>query len=189
MNLFRLTAALLLTAASALSAQAATYNYTGNDFTFDTINASNSRLLASFTFDIADDFSGSLKDLPWSQQTPLAWSTSAGAHSINSTGPGSFGVFDFRFEKGDVKEWYFHLLGQNGSVQSLSTDYSFFAPNEAHDIAFSSANGIDVASVHAAQGTWTTSPVPEPESYLMLGAGLAVLAAARRKQKQFIAKQ
>lgn len=185
MNFFHLSAALLLTAASALSAQAATtFNYTGNEFTADYINASKGRLLASFTFDIADDFSGTLDDLPWTQRTPLAWSTSVGSHSMNSAMPGALGGVNLRFEKGAVTGWYFHLISDTGAVQSLSADYSFFAPNQAHDIAFSYVHGIDSAAVYGAQGSWTTAPVPEPETYLMLGAGLAVVAAARRKQKQ-----
>ncbi|HEX8611982.1 MAG TPA: PEP-CTERM sorting domain-containing protein [Telluria sp.] len=189
MNLFRLTAALLLTAATALSAHAATYNYNGNEFGHDYINPTPSRMVASFTFDIADDFSGLLGGMPWMEQPPLAWSASAGALSIDSNTPGAALSYRFSFEKGVMTGWYFDLTTKDNTLQSLSENYIFFGPNMAHDIALIGSPATQSAAIYGNQGTWTISAVPEPETYLMLGAGLAVLAVARRKQKQSIAKQ
>lgn len=108
---------------------------------------------------------------------------------MNSNTPGALLTYDFTFEKGAMKGWFFNIESGSSNLQSLSTNYSFFAPNDAHDIALHTDTALHAAAVWNEQGTWTISAVPEPESYLMLGAGLAVLLAARRKQKQFIAKQ
>ncbi|NHZ36929.1 PEP-CTERM sorting domain-containing protein [Massilia rubra] len=189
MNLLRLSATLLLTAASALSAQAATYNYTGNEFAFDGINPTNSRVLASFTFNVADDYSGSLDGFRGSHTNQITWSGSAGALELSSSASNYLNRYYFQIENGIVKAWYFSMSNDLGEIMSLSANHVRYAPNEAIDRATVWASGVKGAVLIGDQGTWTTSPVPEPASYLMFGAGLAVLLAARRKQKQSIATQ
>lgn len=189
MNFPRLGAALLLTAASALSAQAATYKYTGKEFAFDGINPTNSRVLASFTFNVADDYSGSLDGFRGSQTNQITWSGSAGALKLSSSESNYLNQYHFQLENGIVKAWHFSMSNDLGEIMSLSANHVRYAPNEAIDQATVWAPWVAGAVLTGDQGSWTTSPVPEPASYLMLGAGLAILLAARRKQTPSIAPQ
>jgi hypothetical protein len=71
------------------------------------------------------------------------------------------------------------------SIQSLSTNYSFFSPNGASDIAIAQ-NPLRAASVYDNQGSWSVAAaadVPEPASMLLLGVGAAACAGVRRRKR------
>ena len=77
-------------------------------------------------------------------------------------------------------------FGGFGSVTSTPTGYSFAFNNVAAGTYLLSATGNNAAGLTAVNASYTVTaaPVPEPETYAMLMAGLGVVGfMARRKKK------
>lgn len=100
------------------------------------------------------------------------------------TGAYSFGPFNFTFfNPGNNVTVDF---GAAGNVLATPTGYSFAFNNVAAGTYLLSATGTNAFGATAVNATYSVSavPVPEPETYAMLMAGLGVVGfMARRKKK------
>ncbi|AXA89896.1 PEP-CTERM sorting domain-containing protein [Massilia sp. YMA4] len=182
MKLRSAVSAVALALVSVCSAQAAVYTYTGNIAEFDYINSAPTRIVAHFEFDFANS--------PMADYDIYAlksWDVSYGGIKLSSAaGNGLLNNFTFDADM-NVTGWFFNASDSldyaqyTQNIQSLSENFIFFAPNEAHDIILDTAGS---AAVYRNQGSWSVAPsVPEPATYLMLGLGLAAVGFASRKRQ------
>ncbi|AVR97847.1 PEP-CTERM sorting domain-containing protein [Pseudoduganella armeniaca] len=183
MKLRSAVSAVTLALVTVCSAQAAVYTYTGNLATFDTINSEPSRIIAHFEFDFENSTMAQYDTYAFK-----SWDVSYGGMKFSSAaGNALFNRFTFDAGK-NVTGWYFDAFDveypdHTQNVQSISENFIFFGPNEAHDIAIVK-NPLETASVYGNSGTWSIAPsVPEPATYLMLGLGLAAVGFASRKRQ------
>lgn len=169
---------------SPFAAQATVYSYTGNTFTFDTINSTPSHVVATFDFDFANSTFASL----FNTYLFKSWDVRAGSVHFSSAN-GDVLANRFSFDSNmNITGWYFSAYPVSwdravGNVQSLSANYSAFAPNlPANDLAWA---GTETADIHDSQGTWSVSnEVPEPASLLLLGVGGMAYASLLRRQRR-----
>jgi hypothetical protein len=182
MKCFRLAAALLLSAATC-SAHAGVYHYTGNTFTFNSINpGASDHIRASFDLDVASDFTGR----HFSAFSPLttSWSMSAGKLHMAAGDVGNDLSYIFDFKNGDITGWYFNNNTVGATIQSVSHEFFDFDPHPASDIVLA-YDPLRSASRYDNMGTWTRDgTVPEPTNIFLLGAGAVMLLVARRQQQQ-----
>jgi hypothetical protein len=195
-----LLAAVLSLGASFSSHAALLFTYTGNPFTFDTINSEGGhfspfappptdRFTASLVMDVASNYTGDLDYLSGSgfsigTNNVISWSFQAGSATLNSGDP-TINAFSYRFtlNDGQITGWYLDAESPATVFQTLSENYEFFAPNEAHDIVLSRGAQLEAASVYSAQGIWTVSAVPEPATYAMMFAGLGIIGLLTWRRK------
>ncbi|WBS05607.1 PEP-CTERM sorting domain-containing protein [Pseudoduganella sp. SL102] len=185
MKLHQFALAAALAVAALGSAQAGIYTYTGNFATHDTIGDAPTRIIAHFEFDFENSPSAEYNAYEFK-----SWDVSYGSiHLSSAAGNGLMNRFTFDTAM-NITGWFFNASdtaepwNYNANIQSLSDNFIFYAPNEAHDIALLE-NPLRSAAVYGNQGTWTLAPaVPEPATYLMLGAGLAAVGFASRKRRR-----
>ena len=177
---------LVLTALIAASGFAAAadklYTYTGNTFTTNPITTEPSNLLGHFVFDFANS--------PRASEgfyNMKSWDITGAGIRFDSTQPVSFlepfFIFEFDAQMMPTNWNVWAYGGSTGGGGVMSDTFTF---------------GVDQISMSAISGPWATvgqkgiwtmtsiSPVPEPDSTLMLGAGGALLAAIawKRRTKQ-----
>lgn len=169
-------------AAMSCAAQANIYTYTGNAFDFDTIGTT--PISATFEFDFANS-----PMAKYDRYEFKSWDVHSGfIHLSSANGDALQNRFSFD-NSGNITGWFFNAGKQSGNyadgnIQSLSADYSFFAPNTASDIVLI-GNPLHSASIFGNQGTWThSSEVPEPMSMLLLAAGGMAWTSTRRRDKR-----
>jgi hypothetical protein len=170
--------AILLLAAVPVSA-AVTYNYTGNSYESVMDSSLGNNLTASFTFDIADDYTG-FEAFTVTENNPTinditSWSVTSGTITLSSENSDYEAGASFRFDNGVIAEWYF-AVGENPGYYLASynsTAYGVF------DSGINYYNGTS-NEVSGKPGTWS-APVPIPPSLFLLGSGLAGLAGFRKR--------
>ncbi|GGY38099.1 PEP-CTERM sorting domain-containing protein [Pseudoduganella albidiflava] len=184
MKLHQFALAAALAVATLGSAQAGIYTYTGNLATHDYIGDAPSRIVAHFEFDFENS-----PGAEYHMYEFKSWDVSYGSiHLSSAAGNGLMNSFTFDAAM-NITGWFFNASDTaepwlyNENLQSLSENFLGHAPNEASDIALLQ-NPLRSAAVYGNQGTWTLAPaVPEPATYLMLGAGLAAVGFASRKRR------
>lgn len=179
----------LLTAAAVMAlgagqAQAATYNYSQSFGTFGSVSG-------QFTGTDANS-DGLLDD---SEVSFLSLNFSGGLGSL-SYGPSEIYISAFQWVTNDLgmisnPDSGFDLTGfpDSGTGIALNwtaSEFAGLALNEGHLYLYDAATSNPEASLNAISGTTVNlavSPVPEPESYLMMAVGLVGLVAAKRRQR------
>ena len=181
MKVLQCLAAATLAIASC-AAQAEVYVYHGNAFEFDSIGTS--PVVATFDFDFAHSDMAQYDTYAFK-----SWDVRAGSiHLSSANGDLLSNRFSFDGSR-NVTGWFFNAGKPSedyadGNIQSISENYSFFAPNIAHDIVLA-GDPLQSASIYGNQGTWTTvSPVPEPDIAVLVAAGGITCALLRRRQKR-----
>ena len=111
---------------------------------------------------------------------PGTWGVSQVGLNASSAGPGGSTVWDFNFT--------YPTSGSNGGAQRLTANEEVeWVASFSSPIGFSTPPfAVHVQALDAAgNSAWytPTTPIPEPETYAMLLAGLALLAVSRRKKK------
>lgn len=169
---------------ASLTAQATVYTYTGNFFDLNTIDATPSRIVATFEF----DFENSPFAKKFQTYAFKSWDVQAGSVHLSSAN-GNVLLNRFSFDSAmNITGWFFSAIDdfddENETIQSLSENYSIFAPNAAGDTVMV-WDSLREASIYNNQGSWTVSEaaVPEPVSLFLLGIGAAAYAGARRQKR------
>jgi hypothetical protein len=111
---------------------------------------------------------------------PGTWGVSQVGLNASSAGPGGSTVWDFNFT-------YPHNGSNGGAYRLTANEEVEWVASFSSPIGFSAPPfALHVQALDAAgNSAWytPTTPIPEPETYAMLLAGLALLAVSRRKKK------
>ena len=178
MTLRALVAAALVSIALSSPAQAGIYHYTGNSYTWDTIHSGGNHVEATLDIDVADNFSGLL----WNpfDDAVTGWSMSSGSIVLNAANVTEL-TYRIEFLNGTITGWFLNAENDSHTIQSLSTNYAFFAPNEGHEIVIVK-DPLATSAVFNNDGAWVSAvEVPEPGAFLLFGAALAGMVGARRR--------
>jgi hypothetical protein len=181
MKIIQCLAAATLGLAS-LTAQATVYTYTGNAFDFDTIGLAPGHVTARFEFDFDNS-----PFAAWDWYNFKSWDMRAGSVHLSSA-QNDVLLSRFSFDSAmNITGWYFgghdseSLSDYTKAISSLSSDYSFYAPNQASDIVIVK-NPLHSASIYGNQGSWSVSAsVPEPTSLFLMVIGAAACAGLRNR--------
>jgi hypothetical protein len=162
---------------------ATTFLYTGNSFTTSSSGLAGRSIGASVTFEDAVMTAGFTGDLygdsvaAWSIQiVQMPSSLLNNGNSVNGQWP-----LWFHFENGAITDWQLLATPATASALQLFTtnDSSHLQLCPTCDYYHGPTTG-DYALVSNQPGTWIVAQVPEPETYMMLLAGLGLVFLARR---------
>jgi hypothetical protein len=165
------------------------YTYTGNTFDENHITSEPASLVGHFVFDFDNS-----PDAANGYYAMKRWDIGGAGIEFDSNQPRdpfvSFNpIFKFEFDdQGNPTKWAVILYGGSTGFGGLVSVKGF---SDTNDAVYYSATSGPFATVVNNPGTWSmsnVSPVPEPESLGMFGAGFALLAAVRaakgRKKQQ-----
>ena len=187
-SLIRTTLAALLMAA-VLSPQIgmanSTYTFTGENF--DTIVDSPA---VPGTYTTAMSISGSfetasaLPALFSGVVTPLAFSFTDGRTVFSNPFPGTTLANQFLFTTdagGNITDWNIQLAYSSGA-----TIFNLLSSTGVGNASITNPGGADTAGIiKVCTGIWcTATPMPEPSTYAMMVAGLALLGFVARRSRQ-----
>ncbi len=195
MNFKKLIAATFMALAS-ISAQATLIDFesTGTPGNVNELDYSIDGFLFNFTMNNVDISAGT----PWQGNGPAYSGRFAALNDYGGTGEiTKIGGGAFSFESLWLKSWYGSEISgtisgwsngaQVGSVSGAWNSWTKFTGNFANiDTLRISTDGIflvDDISLNSA----SVSPVPEPETYAMLLAGLGLMGGMARRRKQKLA--
>jgi hypothetical protein len=174
---------LLMVLATPAANAATTFHYAGNPFTTSPSGLVGASIDASVTFQDAvlpTGFSGDLYGdsvAAWSIQiVQMPSSLLNNGNSVNGQWP-----LWFHFENGAITGWQLLATPATASALQLFTtnDSSHLQLCSTCDYYHGPTTG-DYALISNQPGAWTVAQVPEPETYMMLLAGLGLVFLARR---------
>jgi PEP-CTERM motif len=162
------TGAALVVSLALLTSPAAHANvvltYTGNDFTsFTPPYTSTDKVTASITLanPLGDNF-------PLARVTAIMFSISDGVQTITNTNPAAIPEFEFSTDAtGDIDNWFVQV-----ALLPLIIETSNLSLGTSRD---QTSNIVVFADNFGDPGTWTSTVVPEPSTWVMLLLGFAGL--------------
>lgn len=173
--------AALMTFAAPVNAAPTTYTYSGA--TFDIVSAQytfSDRVSGSIT--LANALASNLTSFV--TVTPIAFSLSDGITTLSNTTSQVGSLFAFKTDAlGEIYQWQAVVYVGSVSQYAIST---VNAPGiyGANDHAYVNSGNSAYGQILNQPGTWTITAVPEPESYAMLLAGLAMIGGLARRRTQ-----
>lgn len=188
-----LLAGVLAALAAPLSSAQVTYSYAGNNFTTFQYGeppegSYTTAMRVTGSFQVASAFT----PFVGYNITPLSYSFTDGRNVFSSASPVGTAYFELVADaSGQIFFWNIQLRYEPtpGNVSQIMTDIG--QDSGVIAVTIDGNSSFDTAWVNSQPGSWSVavSPVPEPETYAMLLAGLGLLgfAARRRKVKETVA--
>lgn len=175
---------------SANSLAANTYTIDGNPFTFPAIEP----LTVPGSYSIGNDTAsgdltlagGSVLDYwNFTVESTASYGSLIGSIGLNGNGFSSFATALETFVTGDGGGWTTIATGATTGFGNLWASIITFSPLSPDPTAYRLVvSGTQVPGEAAYGGNVTVSPVPEPEIYAMMAAGLGLMGfVARRRQR------
>ena len=138
--------------------------YTGNDFTsFRPPYTSTDKVTASITLanPLGDNF-------PLARVTAIMFSISDGVQTITNTNPAAGPLFEFSTDAtGDIVNWFVQVAAVVLIIESGNLGLGSVRDQTSNPLLFGDNFGDP--------GTWTSTVVPEPSTWLMMLLGFAGL--------------
>lgn len=175
---------------SANSLAANTYTIDGDPFTFPTIDP----LTVPGSYAIGNDTvggdlsvaGGSVLDYwNFTVAAPASYGSLVGSIGLSGNGFTSFSTALQTFVTGDGGGWSTIASGISSGFGTVWTSVISYSPLSPDPTAYRLVvSGTQVAGQAAYGGNVTVSPIPEPEIYAMMAAGLGLMGfVARRRQR------
>jgi hypothetical protein len=170
------------------------YTYTGNPFAGVGGFAAAPYVSTDFisiTFTVTNPLAANLlidNNSKSSNVTPTSYSSSDGVQTLDN-GNSAIGIFNIGTDgSGHIINWHLFLFPfPSPSSQDLIASEDQDQPGEMEDFGDFSNIGSASGIIRNNPGTWTssatsTSPVPEPSTFTLLGTGILGLAGVARRK-------
>jgi hypothetical protein len=197
------TAILLLAGVSAaltapLSYANVTYTYTGNNFAgfqYGDLPPGeyDKSMSVSGSFEVASAFEPN----HGYNFKPLSYAFTDGRNRLTSASPAGSAYFEiFANASGQIDWWNIQLRDEpsTGNIRQIMTGSTAILSGQDSGVIQVSDPSVqfDTGWINSSPGSWTfttAAPIPEPETYAMMMAGLGLLGflARRRRQKEAVA--
>lgn len=173
--------AALLSFSATVNAAVTTYTYTGVNFnSVKGPYTTNDSVTGSIT--LANALASNLTS--YTSVAPTSFSFSDGINTVTNATPNVGSLFAFKTDaSGDILQWQVTVYTGLVSQFSIAT---INAPGllGADDHVYVNSGNTAYGQILNSPGTWTVTAVPEPESYVMLMAGLGLIGCISRRRKQ-----
>jgi hypothetical protein len=153
-----------------------TYTYTGNPFTVAVSPYTTSDYVSgSFTV-----VGGPLSCSSGCTVNPLSFDFSDGVQHITNN-DGHVNVFTITTSgSGSIMNWEWFIY--NSAYSGYISSYGYAVVASDQGVNNVDGGGAEYGINMQSKGSWSTSPVPEPATLILLGSGLAGLAGVRRRK-------